>query len=220
MDLGDRMKAYEEAFKQTLTPRMPAVIRLDGKAFHTLTRGCERPFDAKLRDALVEATKALMDEVPGRMAYHQSDEVSILLVDYNRFESQQWFVGQVQKMVSVAASIMGVEFSSRWTKPGYFDARVCTIPERDIENYFVWRQKDAMRNAVSMAAQAHFSANELHEKSTIMKLEMLTSRGIAFSDYPGWFRLGSVITRADIVDAPVFSANPDFLKNYLTVEES
>ena len=112
MDLGDRMKAYEETFRNVLPVRMPAVIRLDGKAFHSLTRGCERPFDERLRLCLVEATKALLEEVPGRMAYHQSDEVSVLLIDYNHFDSEQWFKGVVQKIVSVAASVMGVEFSS------------------------------------------------------------------------------------------------------------
>jgi tRNA(His) guanylyltransferase len=110
MELGDRMKAYEEATRLVLPIRMPVVIRLDGKAFHTLTRYCAKPYDANLRQALVEATQVLLEGVPGRMAYHQSDEVSVLLIDYNRFDSQQWFKGCVQKMVSVAASIMGVEF--------------------------------------------------------------------------------------------------------------
>lgn len=220
MDLGDRMKAYEETFRNVLPVRMPAVIRLDGKAFHTLTRHCERPFDVRLRDCLVEATKAILEEIPARMAYHQSDEVSLLLIDYNRFDTEQWFKGTVQKMVSVAASMMGVEFSSRWGKPGYFDARVFVVPERDIENYFVWRQRDAMRNAISMAAQAVFSPKQLHGKHSDEMVEMLKEKGVDFDQHPEWFRFGTVVKRGECEPAPVFSKNRDYLKAFLQIEES
>lgn len=220
MDLGDRMKAYEETFRNVLPVRMPAVIRLDGKAFHSLTRHCERPFDVRLRDCLVEATKAILEEIPARMAYHQSDEVSLLLIDYNRFDTEQWFKGAVQKMVSVAASMMGVEFSSRWGKPGYFDARVFVVPERDIDNYFVWRQKDAMRNAISMAAQAVYSSLKLHGKNSDEMIAMLSEKGISFDEYPEWFRFGTVVKRGSNEPAPVFSKNRDYLKAFLQIEES
>lgn len=217
--LGDRMKRYEDTWRISITPRMPAIIRLDGKAFHTLTRNYEKPFDKNLRRALVEATMALLNEVPGRMAYHQSDEVSVLLIDFNKFDSQQWFDGLIQKMVSVAASVMGVEFSMRWKASAYFDARVLTIPERDVENYFIWRQKDAHRNAISMAAQAVFSPKQLEGVGSMEKIAMLKDRGVVFDDYPDWFRLGSVVTRAEIMDAPLFTVNRDFLKGFLKIEE-
>lgn len=220
MDLGDRMKAYEETFRNVLPVRMPAVIRLDGKAFHSLTRHCERPFDVQLRNCLVDATKAILEEIPGRMAYHQSDEVSILLIDYNKFDTEQWFKGVVQKIVSVAASMMGVEFTGRWGKPGYFDARVFVVPERDICNYFVWRQRDAMRNAISMAAQAVYSPKQLLNKHSDDMIGMLADKKIYFMEYPGWFRLGSVVSKKNgIEDAPVFSKNREYLKQFLTVEE-
>ena len=219
MDLGDRMKAYEEAFKYVLPIRMPAIIRLDGKAFHTLTKDCRRPYDEHLRSAMVEAASAVLRDVPGRMAYCQSDEVSILLVDYNRFDSQQWFGGGIQKIVSVAASIMGVEFSKRWRKPGAFDARVFVIPERDVKNYFVWRQQDAMRNAVSMAAQAVFSPKQLHGKHSDEMIAMLKDKAISFEESPTWFRLGTVCTRDSQDGAPHFSTNRAYLDQFLTVEE-
>lgn len=219
MDMGDRMKAYEETFRQVLPIRMPAVIRLDGKAFHTLTRDCPRPFDPKLRDAIVQATAAILEEIPARVAYHQSDEVSMLLVDYNRFDTEQWFAGAVQKMVSVAASMMGVEFSSRWGKPGYFDARVFAVPERDIKNYFVWRQRDAMRNAVSMAAQAHFSPKQLHGLNSDEMVALLKKKDVVFEEFPAWFRQGSVVLKGGALDAPVFSKEPRYLDQFLSVEE-
>lgn len=219
MELGDRMKAYEETFRNVLPVRMPAVIRLDGKAFHTLTRGCERPYDEKIYQAMTGAARALLQEVPGRMAYQQSDEVSVLLIDYNKFDSQQWFGGIVQKMVSVVASVMGVEFSSLWGKPGYFDARVFVVPERDIENYFVWRQKDAMKNAISMAAQSVYSPKQLLGKHGGEMKEMLLEKGIKFDDYPAWFRMGSVIQREFVDPAPEFAKNRDVLQGFLKVEE-
>lgn len=219
MDLGDRMKAYEETFRNVLPVRMPAVIRLDGKAFHSLTKNCKRPFDDELRRCLVDAAWAILQEIPGRMAYCQSDEVSILLIDYNKFDTEQWFHGVVQKIVSVSASMMGVEFSMRWKKAGYFDGRVFVVPERDIKNYFIWRQRDAMRNAVSMAAQAQFSTKQLLGKHSDAMIEMLRKKDIKFGDYPDWFRMGTVVHRNGMNPAPVFSKEPKFLDQYLTVEE-
>lgn len=219
MELVDRMKAYEETFRNVLPVRMPAIIRLDGKAFHTLTKGCERPFDEKIHAAMSGAAQALLEEVPGRMAYHQSDEVSVLLIDYNKFDSMQWFGGIVQKMVSVAASVMGVEFSSRWGKPGYFDARVFVVPERDIENYFIWRQWDAMTNAITMAAQSFYSPKQLHGKHGGDKKEMLLEKDIEFDAYPAWFRMGSIVTRESVEAAPEFSKNRDVLQGFLKIEE-
>lgn len=213
------MKRYEAAFRFQLPVRMPVVIRLDGKCFHTLTKDCERPFDVTLRDCLVQATRDLMWEIPGRFAYHQSDEVSVLLIDYNKFDTDQWFDGIVQKMVSVAASVMGVQFSRRWGPPGYFDARVFAVPERDIENYFIWRQRDCMKNAVTMAAETVFSTKELHGKHSGEKTTMLAEKGITFDAYPEWFRFGSLITRDKIAASPIFSKNREVLKSFLTVEE-
>ncbi len=219
MDLDVRMKAYEATFRDVLPVRMPAVIRLDGKAFHTLTRNCERPFDMRVWQSLVDATGALMEEIPARMAYQQSDEVSLLLIDYNRFDTQQWFGGIVQKMVSVAASIMGVEFTSRFGHKGFFDARVFVVPERDIKNYFVWRQQDAMGNAVSMAAQAAFSPKQLHGKHSTEMIEMLKEKGIDFLKYPECFRRGTIVTKDQFVQAPVFSKTKDVLEKFLKIEE-
>lgn len=220
MDLGERMKAYEEVFRQKLPIRMPVVIRLDGKAFHTLTRKCEKPFDVALNTALREAVIALLDEVPARMAYLQSDEISLLLIDYNKFESMQWFDGIVPKMVSVAASIMGAEFSLRWGKPGYFDARVFAVPERDIINYFIWRQKDCTRNAISSAAQSVFSPKQLHGKSSEEMIAMLESAGKPWQSFPEKLIRGTIAIRGEASTAPTFSeAREWFRETFLKIEE-
>lgn len=220
MDLGERMKAYEEVFRQKLPIRMPVVIRLDGKAFHTLTRGCEKPFDVKLNTAMKDAVIALLDEVPARMAYMQSDEISLLLIDYNKFDSMQWFDGIVPKMVSVAASIMGAEFSLRWGKPGYFDARIFAVPERDIINYFIWRQQDCRRNAISSAAQSVFSPKQLHGKNSDLMIAMLELADKPLQSFPEKLIRGTVVVRGEAQTAPVFSENREwFSDNFLETEE-
>lgn len=218
--LGDRMKAYEEAFRQKLPIRMPAVIRLDGKAFHTLTKKCEKPFDEKLNTALRDAVVAMLEEIPARLAYMQSDEISILLIDYNRFDSMQWFDGVVQKMASVAASIMGAEFSMRWGKPGYFDGRIFVVPERDIINYFVWRQQDCRRNAISSAAQSLFSPKKLHGKNSDEMIGMLKEAGKPIESFPTKLLRGTIVVRGASNTAHIFSESRDwFTKNFLSVEE-
>lgn len=222
MDLDVRMKAYEQAFRYSLPVRMPVVIRLDGKAFHNLTRNCERPFDGVFRDCMVRATKATLGEMMNaRLAYCQSDEVSILLVDYNKLDSEQWFSGIVQKIVSVSASAMTAHFNHLWDGDlGLFDSRVFVIPERDIVNYFLWRQRDCMKNAVTMAAQSVFSDRELHGKHSGEKVNMLNQKGIKFDDYPTWFRFGTVVTRDEInSEPPIFGKHRDFFEKFLTVEE-
>lgn len=214
------MKAYEETFRQKLPVRMPAVIRLDGKAFHTLTKNCEKPFDEKLNTALRDAVIALMEEVPARLAYMQSDEISLLLIDYNRFDTMQWFDGVVQKMASVSASIMGAQFSMRWGKPGYFDGRIFVVPERDIINYFIWRQQDCMRNAVSAAAQSVFSHKKLQGKNSLEMNEMLRAEGKPIEEFPDKLLRGTIVCQGASNTAQVFSESRGwFTKNFLSVEQ-
>lgn len=219
MNIDDRMKMYEGTYQTEMPRRMPVVMRLDGKTFHTLTRNCERPFDKKLWQAIVGATQDLLEETHARVAYQQSDEVSLLFIDYNKFDSEQWVGGSTQKMVSISASIMGVGFSSRWGSPGYFDSRVMGIPERDVLNYFVWRQQDCMRNAVAMAARTEFSQKQLYGKHIDEQKTMLGEKGVKFDEYEAVFRFGTVVTKEGHHAAPVFSNDRDFLKKFLSVEE-
>src|SRR5690242_15510466 len=104
--LAGRMKGYESAFKIVLPNRLPVIIRVDGKAFHTYTKGCKQPFDATFMEAMNEAALELCREVQGtQLAYVQSDEISLLVNSYKRLKTSAWFDNQVQKMVSVAAAI-------------------------------------------------------------------------------------------------------------------
>lgn len=111
-DLGNRMKGYENISRYYLTKKTPVIIRIDGKAFHTFTRGFQRPFDDVLIKAMQETAKYLCKNIMGcKLAYTQSDEISLLLVDYEQNESQPWFANNLQKICSVSASMATMAFS-------------------------------------------------------------------------------------------------------------
>lgn len=110
--LGDRMKTYENISRIYLTKRSPVIIRIDGKAFHTFTRGFAKPFDKFFMMAMQETAKHLCKEIAGcKLAYVQSDEISLLLTDYDTIGTQPWFENNLQKLVSVSASIVTLAFN-------------------------------------------------------------------------------------------------------------
>ena len=199
--LGDRMKKFESIPSIQLMPKTPVIIRLDGKAFHTLTRGMNRPFDDLLIQTMQQTTKALVENIEGcEFGYTQSDEISLLLTDYKKFETQAWFDYKVQKIVSIAASMCSVYFNQFFKmnfcneatilelsekngkltdysdKSAFFDARAFNVPKEEVVNCFVWRQQDCTRNSIQMVGQANFSHKELHGKSCEVIQEMLWSQ--------------------------------------------
>jgi tRNA(His) guanylyltransferase len=197
--IGDRMKAqYENRVRYQLPRRTYTILRLDGKAFHTYTRGLERPYDKQFMDDMCETARFLCQEVAGaRFAYAQSDEISLLLTDFDRTSTQAWFDGGIQKIVSVSASMASARFNElRPGKLAFFDSRVFTIPDPvEVPNYFIWRQQDATRNSISAAAQAHFSHRDLVGKSSGQMQEMLWSRhGVNWNDYDPRFKRGTALT--------------------------
>ena len=112
-ELGTRMKTYyEEIPKIKLMRRMPVIIRIDGKAFHSFTKGMRKPFDDVLIAAMQKTTKYLCENIQGCVfGYTQSDEISLVLVDYKKLETSAWFDYEVQKMCSVAASMTTMAFN-------------------------------------------------------------------------------------------------------------
>jgi len=174
--LGDRMKVNYESRTKTLLPRRTySIIRIDGKAFHTYTRGLERPFDKQLVEDMNATAICLCSEIQGaKFAFVQSDEISILLTDFDKLTTSAWFDGSIQKIVSVSASIATAVFNQiRAGKQAMFDSRVFTIPSRtEVENYFIWRQQDATRNSISSVAQSLYSHRELNTKSVSVMQDM------------------------------------------------
>jgi tRNA(His) 5'-end guanylyltransferase len=204
--LGDRMKTYEQVMRTMLLPHSYTVLRVDGRAFHSYLRSAARPFDLDFIADMKYVAQALCHEASGvAFAYGQSDEISLLLADLEP-QSQPWFGGIVQKMVSVAAGVATAALiAQRGTKGRpHFDARVFTLPSAvEVANYFIWRQRDAVRNSVSMAAQAKFSPKQLHGVSGEQMQDMLWREyGVNWNDYPEECKRGWVITRSER-EAPV-----------------
>lgn len=131
-ELGNRLKRnYENVSKTYLTRRMPVIIRLDGKAFHTFTRGFNKPFDSVLADTMQKTTEYLCKNVEGCvLGYTQSDEISLLLVDYKNLNTEAWFNYAVQKCVSVVASMATMAFNK------YFDELVGEFCEKNSVTHF------------------------------------------------------------------------------------
>jgi tRNA(His) 5'-end guanylyltransferase len=197
--LGDRMKAHEAATRLLLPRRTYTVLRADGKAFHSYLRGCARPFDEQFMADMDQVAVALCEEISGAVfAYAQSDEISVLVSDFGSPGTEPWFGGVVQKMVSVAASVATAAMNAR--RPGrtaLFDARVFTLADPvEVGNYFLWRQRDAVRNSIAMAAQARFSPRQLHGVGTNVMQEMLWSQHqVNWNDYPDGCKRGRVVVR-------------------------
>lgn len=116
-DLAKRMKRYEAVSKTTLVTRMPVILRIDGKAFHTLTRGFQKPFDRVLNLSMMETMRFLCKNIQGCvLGYTQSDEITLVLVDYKKLTSNPWFDYEVQKMCSVGASMATVGFNNAFAR--------------------------------------------------------------------------------------------------------
>lgn len=201
--LGDRMKTYEAVTRAVLPPRTCTVVRVDGRAFHSFLRHADKPFDEAVMMAMDATAAALCREMSGAaFAYTQSDEVSVLLSDFGAVGTQPWFGGVVQKMASIAASTATVAFNATYginydDATATFDARVFTIPDpAEVANYFLWRQRDCVRNSISMAAQAHFSHKRLHRVNTDQMQELLwQEKGVNWNDYPDGCKRGRVAVR-------------------------
>ena len=112
-ELGTRMKEFYEGVSKTrLVRRMPVAIRIDGKAFHTFTRGFQKPFDEILVKSMQNTMKYLCENIQGCvLGYTQSDEITLILVDYKHLNSDAWFDYEIQKMCSIAASMATMAFN-------------------------------------------------------------------------------------------------------------
>lgn len=198
--LGDRMKLYEAATRYLLPRRTYTVIRVDGKAFHSYLRHAEKPYDFGFIEDMGAVAVTLCEEISGAVfAYHQSDEISVLVQDFDSPGTQPWFGGVLAKVVSVSAALATARLNSR--RPGVtfamFDSRAFTMADPlEVANYFIWRQRDAVRNSVSMAAQARFSPKQLHGKNGAEMQEMLWSQcGVNWNDYPDAAKRGQIVSK-------------------------
>jgi len=208
-DLGDRMKNYERSETGRLfMPQIPICARLDGRGFSRFTKGMERPFDAEMTKAMVAATTYLVEKTHARIGYCQSDEISLVwLADTS--DSEIFFNGKIQKVVSVLSSMATVAFMtailasdrlrSYADRMPHFDGRVFQVPNKlEAANAILWRELDATKNAVSMAASAYYSHKALMNMTGPQKQEMLFEKGINFNDYPAAFKRGTFVRRETV----------------------
>lgn len=118
--LSDRMKCYENVTRNYLTRRAPAIIRADGKAFHSFTRGFKKPFDGIFVKSMQETMKYLCENIQGCvLGYTQSDEITLVIIDYEKIESCAWFDNNIQKMASISASMATLAFNKYFSTNVY-----------------------------------------------------------------------------------------------------
>lgn len=201
--LGDRMKSYEDCYRMSLPIRTPVIIRVDGKAFHSYTKGLKRPTDDNLISVMNETALYLCRNIQGcQVAYVQSDEISLLLTNYTDIDTQSWFDNTLQKMVSVSAGMASAVFTGLsgrlWggnSKLAIFDSRVFVLPKEDVNNYYIWRQQDATRNSVQMLARSLYSHKQLDKKKNSELQEMCFQKGINWNDCPTSQKRGRCIIK-------------------------
>jgi tRNA(His) 5'-end guanylyltransferase len=204
MDIGARMKEnYEKPSRHTLVRRMPVIIRVDGRAFHTYTKTFEKPFSSGIMSGMVSAAKYTSEDMQGfKAAYIQSDEASFLLTDYDTHQTEPWFGYVKSKLESITASLFTAEFNLFiWQNhsrnlTATFDARAFNIPREEVVNYFLWRAKDWERNSVAMYCGAHFSHKEMHGMGRADQHEMLHRIGLNWTtDLPDVARNGTFLIK-------------------------
>lgn len=201
--LGNRMKAHEHRTRHVLPRRSWTLVRVDGRAFHSYTRGLERPFDAAFAADMDAVAADLVKDISGAaFAYVQSDEISVLVTDFATATTEPWFGGVTAKITSLTAARATATLNqlrppADTGKVALFDSRVFTLPNPvEVANYFVWRQRDAIKNSVAMAAQAHFSHRRLQGLHTDQLRGLLASEaGTRWEDYPDGFKYGRVVVR-------------------------
>ena len=226
-DLDKRMKNYEAIPKTKLMRRTPVVIRIDGRAFHTFTQNLRKPFDTILMEAMQDTTKYLCENIPGCvLGYTQSDEISLVLVDYDTLDKSAWFGYEVQKMCSIVASMTTMRFNKIFTRKvdeayttlifsededylralidaidmgACFDARVFNIPKEEVTNYIYWRQADASKNSIQMVGHANFTEEEMHKKSVNDIQDMLMlEKSINWNDFTVSQKRGTCVIKKPV----------------------
>lgn len=234
--LGDRMKNYESINRSFLIPKLYTVMRLDGRAFHTYTKRFERPFDNELIEMMDKTTIELCSKIQGaKFGYVQSDEISIYISDTDELETQMWYGGNIQKMVSVSAAIATAKFNQlaimntmfndnrlsnfsahdiEGITLAEFDSRIFQVPNKEeVVNAFLWRQQDCTRNSIQSVAQSLYSQKELHGKNTDQLQDLIFRKGINWNDYDPKLKRGRFIYKVNYLNGIDFNLVPEAEKN-------
>ena len=222
VSLGDRMKTYESVTEFHLTRRIPVIIRIDGRAFHSFTRKFGRGWNEEFVNQMIEVAKVVQKDIQGcNFCYCQSDEVSFLLTDYKTIRTSPWFDYDARKLVSISASLASSIMTLLNNKVISFDSRAFSLPQDEVCNYFIWRQQDATRNAIQMAGQEHFSHKQLNNLScNDIQEKLFQEKQINFNDYPVIRKRGFCVIN-DVIDKeiPIFSQDRNYVERFVNIRE-
>ena len=243
------MKEYEKVSNYKLMKKQPVILWVDGRAFHTFTRGLTKPFDRVLNHTMTQTMQDMVDNIQNaKIAYTQSDEIAIILADTDKLETSSWLNYRVQKMASMGASMATMYFNDHWKEnvfgdlghaeygideetrewKGYwfaqrkamFDCRVFNLPEHEVENWLLWRQQDFMRNSVQMFARSIFSHNELHGRNTAEMKKMCFERGQSWEKLPVHLKYGTFATKVGMVwPTLMVDLNRDFVRRVVGIDK-
>jgi len=252
VSLEDRMKVYEMCQNINFTENLPIIVRLDGRAFHTLTRKLIKPFDNDFIDMMNNIAIDLCenDLQNIKLAYLQSDEISFLL--YKKPLASSWFGNNIQKIVSVVsarASSYATLYNQKSAnyggmilpdKPIMFDCRTFVLPEKEVCNYFLWRQRDWTRNSLQMLARKYYSQKQLNNKNQADMQEMIFKKNDNWNDLPIYLKRGRCIISEGVNNTwclsgeiqgevsrrvwkiddkiPIFSKDRKYIEKYLVLE--
>ena len=247
--LGDRMKQYESIPQNYLMRRTPVIIRLDGCHFHSFTKGLKKPFDPIMQKSMQDTMKYLCENIMGCvLGYTQSDEITLVLCDYKKLDTQAWFDSRVSKVVSVSSSLATLAFNKAFNKyciseifdnaerygnllrkkieqGAYFDSRAFNLQIDEVCNCLIWRQQDAERNSIQSLAQSLFSHKELCGISCKeLQNKMFTEKDVNWNDLPTTLKRGSCCIYTEngwMIDneIPIFTQDRDYVERRIVFNE-
>jgi len=212
-NFGDRMKLFEKASDFKITTRLPVILRLDGNSFSKFTKqsGFKKPYDERFHHCMISATKSVLKYCSGaELGYTQSDEITILLRNDYTHNTDPFLANRIQKICSLVASECSIAFNKEYYEFFYkpsnaiFDCRVFVVPPSEVNNVFLWRQKDCFKNCVSSVA--YYTIAEKYGKKTTQKMlhklndgqrqELLFKEcGLNINDYPIKYKRGLCVVR-------------------------
>lgn len=199
--LGDLHKKFESRLETNVMSGSPVIIRLDGRSFHTFCKNMNRPYDQRMTSAMIDTTKYLVASTQANVGYVASDEITLAYRN-DDVSKEMMFSGRIQKLCSIVASMATAKFNQiiSTTIPEkanllpVFDARVFQYPTLDLAaETFLWRETDATRNSLTMAAHTYYSNTDLHKAGFTTKHNMLHAKGVNWNNYPPAFKRGTYV---------------------------
>jgi len=211
MNFAERMRKYEQAeTSPEFMEQLPVLARMDGRAFHRFTKKLARPYDAVFHQMMIETTANLIWETSANFGYTTSDEITLCWINTDH-NSQMIFGRKKQKLVSSLAAMTTAFFEQQKFRhnhqvfiettgtPCTFDARVWTVPTiTEAINNFLWREQEATKNSISMAARTLYSQKQLDGKTSDQQQEMMWVQGMNWNEYPADFKRGTYLIRSHI----------------------